>query len=89
MQKNTAKFFKYMDDISTCEDQHYCLTMNSKIKNEYLRPSLECQLEVVFPIFRWQRVIVKLIRVEFMDQSAERQTITEATTEVSNIYSLQ
>lgn len=63
--------------------------MNSTITNEYLRSSLEGQLKVVFPIFRWQRVIVKLVRVEFMDQSAKSQTITEATTEVSYIYSLQ
>ena len=63
--------------------------MNSIIKNEYLRSSLECQLEVVFPIFRWQRAIVKLVRVEFMDQSAESQTVTEATTEVSDVHSLQ
>ena len=63
--------------------------MNRKIMNEYLRSSLEGQLKVVFPIFRWQWVIVKLVGVEFMDQSAKSQTIAEATTEVSNIYSLQ
>ena len=81
--------FKYMDDTKTCENWHYCLVMNSKIKNKYLRSSLEGQFKVVFPIFRWQRAIVKLVRVEFMDQSAKSQTIAEATTEVSNIYSLQ
>lgn len=38
---------------------------------EYLRSSVEGELEVVLSIFRWQRVVVKLVRVEFVYQSTE------------------
>ena len=64
------------------------LRKSSKISNEYSRSSLEGQLKVVFSIFCGQRVVVELVRVEFMDQSTESQTTTKGPTEVCDIYSL-